>query len=91
MTSSWAAVAEVPSRLAAALEDAGVGPDAEAARLAAAGVGALRTVESRSDRAAAYVLLAADALLTRACERATVQSDPERALEQVLARLVEGL
>lgn len=58
--------------------------------LAEAGMDALLRAEARPgrDREAAFQLLAADALLTYACEAAAEQDDVEGALSRVLDRVV---
>ena len=58
------------------------------------GADVLRTAASRSgdrDRDVAFELLAADGLLTLACERAALEDEPEAALESVLRALVEEI
>jgi hypothetical protein len=57
-------------------------------RLADAGAGVLeRALEQRGERGGAFELLAADALLTYACESAAAAPDPEVELLRVLERL----
>ena len=57
-------------------------------RLADAGSEALdRALEQRGERRGAFELLAADALLTYACESAAAAPDPEAELLRVLERL----
>ncbi len=70
--------------------------DAEGASREAALDAALRalwaalTPEGR-ERRGAFDLLSGDALVTRACEAATGEDDPEAALSAVLSRLVRTL
>ena len=64
--------------------------DAET-RLTEAAVAALgRALAGAGERRGAYDLLAADALLTYACEHAASAPDPEAALLRVLARMAQG-
>ena len=60
-------------------------------RLADAGARRLAQAMERpgKDRESAFLLLAADGLVTYACEAAADTVDPARALEDVLARVVE--
>ena len=55
------------------------------------GLALLRSVEERRDREAAFLLLAADALLTKACEEASTAVEPEQVLDSVLTRVAEAL
>lgn len=61
--------------------------------LVAAGLGALEQAQRRAgrDREAAFRLLAADALLTYACEAATEGADVEGALAEVLTSVTAPL
>jgi hypothetical protein len=66
-------------------------PDGEGdpvALLADAGALTLeRAIAGEGERAGAYDLLSADALLTYACERAAAAPDPEAELLRILARM----
>ena len=79
----------VPDRLAADIAEGtaaapGQGPVATA-------LGMIRAVEDRSDREAAFVLLAADAMLTSACEAASRSADPGRELNGLMDGVLEDL
>lgn len=80
----------------AALEDwvrrfGGVAPETEDAELVEGALRALGEALDRPgrDRRAAHALLAADALLTWACEDAARAADPEATLRVLLERLAE--
>jgi hypothetical protein len=60
-------------------------------RLVQSGLGALeRALAGTGERGGAYDLLAADALLTYACEAAAAESDPEAALLRIVERAGQG-
>jgi hypothetical protein len=64
------------------------GPGSVAERLTDAGVAALeRALAEAGERRGAFELLAADALLTYACERAASSADPEAELLRILELL----
>lgn len=79
----------IPRRLVDAMQIAsGVSGSAEKAEAA---VDLLLNVQHREDRAAALPLLAADALLTAACEEAMKAANPGSELATVLRVAVERL
>lgn len=73
-------------------ETVGPRPPSVAEALAEAGAAALDEAMAlpADDRASAFRLLAADALLTWACEAAAGAADPRDALERVLERVADG-
>ena len=74
-----------PEALALSIDE-GAGDVTEG--LTAAGLAALeRALEGRGERRGAFDLLAADALLTYACECAAESTDPEGALKRILERV----
>jgi hypothetical protein len=79
---------EAPSALQASLAE-WIGVASGAGDLADAGARALGRAGGRSERSAAYDLLAADALITYAGERAADAPDPEATLRSVLQTLLE--
>lgn len=88
---SWRAVPGVPERLAEALDRVGASPDAQSHDWVDAAAAALGRIAGEGQREAAYTLLAADALVTWACERAAQEPDAERALERVLVQVREAM
>ncbi len=64
------------------------GSGGRTARLVEAGVDALeRALAGRSERRGAFELLAADALVTYACESASAEDDPQAELLSIVERL----
>jgi hypothetical protein len=78
----------VPGEFAGHLRDARKGPEPPGTgSLAGAAWAALaRAIEKGGDRTGAFDLLAADGLLTYACERALSHEDPVEALEDLARR-----
>ena len=88
---SWRTVPGVPERLAEALDRVGASPDARPDDWVDAAAAAVDRIADEGQREAAYALLAADALVTWACERAAQQPDAAGALERVLVRVREAM
>lgn len=64
------------------------GSGGRTARLVEAGVDALeRAIAGRGERRGAFELLAADALVTYACESASAEDDPGTELRSIVERL----
>jgi len=79
----------VPDRLARDVSDAVA--NAPGHEPVAVALALIRSVEERRDREAAFLLLAADAMITAACEDASAADDPGRTLGALVDEVAEDL